>query len=73
VELDAALGDVVELPEQPVEVLSGELPLERGRDLLVVAAEGQQAALERVEVFEVVGLERLALGDGEADRGLVEP
>jgi hypothetical protein len=73
VDLDAILGEVVESLEQPVEVAAGELPLERGGDLLVVAAEGQQVVLERVEVFEVVGLQRLALGDGEVDLGLVEP
>ena len=58
---------------EAVEVGSGELPFERGGDLLVAATERQQLLFERVEVGEVVGGVDLALGDGEVDLGLVEP
>jgi hypothetical protein len=44
----------------------------RGR-LFVAAPEREQVLLERVEVGEVVGLERFALHDREVDLGLVEP
>jgi hypothetical protein len=57
---------LVDAGEEPVEVVAGELPLERRGDLLVVAAEGQELLLERVEVGEVVGGEELALDDGES-------
>jgi hypothetical protein len=64
---------VVEPLEQSIEVTAGEGPLERPRDLLVVALEGTQALLERREVGEVVGLQDLALDDREVDLGLVQP
>jgi hypothetical protein len=47
--------------EQLVEVGAGVLPLEGGGDLFVAAAEGEQCALERVEVGEVVGADEFAL------------
>ena len=56
-----------------MEVLAGELPLERLGDLLEVAAELKQRPFEGVEVGEVVGLEHFALGNGEVDLRLVEP
>jgi hypothetical protein len=56
-----------------VEVVAGELPLERLGDLLVVTAEAEQPLLEGGEFLEVVGLEDLALHDREVDLGLVEP
>ena len=65
------LGGVRGLGEELVEVVAGELPLERRCDLLVAAAEGQQLVLEHVEVGEVVGCEDLALDDGEVDLGLL--
>src|SRR3954451_24064490 len=43
-------GGLVEAGEEVVQVGAGELPLERLGDLLVVAAEGEQRALELVEV-----------------------
>lgn len=66
-ELEAVRGGVVEPVERPVQVSASELPLERGRDLLVAAPEGEQALLQDAEVLEVVGLEDLALHDGEVD------
>jgi len=48
--------------EHLLKILAGELPLERPGDLLVATAERQQCALERVEVGEVVGLQRFAAG-----------
>ena len=42
-------------------------------DLFIAAAERQPVAFERVEVGEVVGLQRLTLDDREVDLGLVEP
>ena len=68
------MGDgLVESLGQAVEVRAGELPLERGGDLLVAAAEREQPLVERVEIGEVVRGEDLALDDGELDLGLVEP
>jgi hypothetical protein len=55
------------LGQQLVEVGSGELPLERGGDLRVAAAEGEQMVLEGVEVGEVVRRDDLALHDGEVE------
>ena len=63
----------VEPFEQAVEVVSGELPFERLRDLLVVASECEQPFFGGGEVAEVVGLEQLALDDREVDLDLVEP
>src|SRR3954452_11984870 len=65
-----AVGD---LGEDAVEVLAGEGPLERPRDVAVVVAEGQQPLGEFVEGAEVVGGQRFALGDREEQLGLVEP
>jgi len=56
---------------ETVEVGAGELPLKRGGDLLVAAAEHEQLAFEGVEVGEVVGCEDLALDDRVVDLGLV--
>jgi hypothetical protein len=66
-------GCWLESAGEAVEVGAGELPLERGGDLLVAAAELEQGALKGVEVGEVVGGDDLALHDGEVDFGLVEP
>src|SRR5260221_7949483 len=54
--------------EQEVEVGRGELPLERGGDLLVVILEGQQRCCCLGEAAEVVRAEDLALDDGEVDQ-----
>jgi hypothetical protein len=64
---------LVESLGDAVEVGAGELPLKRGGDLLVAAAEREQLLLARVEVGEVVGGQDFALDDGEVDLGLVEP
>ena len=61
------------LSGEAVEVGAGELPLERGGDLLVAATEREELLFERCEVGEVVGGEDLALDDREVDLGLVEP
>ena len=53
--------------EQDAQVGLGELPLERGGDLLVVVLEREQARLDRGEVGEVVGREDFALDDREVD------
>jgi hypothetical protein len=45
--------------EQAFEVATGEFPFERGRDLLVVAAEREQLLFERVEVGEWLGCRTL--------------
>jgi hypothetical protein len=59
--------------EQEVEVGRGELPLERGGDLLVVVLEGQQRGLCLGEAAEVVWGQDFALDDREVDLDLVEP
>jgi len=46
----------VELVEEGVEVVAGELPLEGAGDLFVAAAEGEEVLLEGLEVGEVVWL-----------------
>src|SRR5213596_1018703 len=56
-----------------VELGAGEAPLERLRDLDVVALEVEDGALETGQVGEVVGLEQLALEDREVDLDLVQP
>jgi hypothetical protein len=55
-ELELGCG-LVEALEQLVEVVAGELPLERSGDLLVAASERQERLFEAVEVGEVVGLQ----------------
>lgn len=45
--------------EQGIEVFAGELPLERGGDLLVVGLEGQQPDLDFVKISGVVGVNTL--------------
>ena len=52
--------------EHLLEILPGELPVERPRDPLTAAAEREQRSLERVEIGEVVRGQRLALDHGEA-------
>src|SRR5260370_41479067 len=63
-----AVGEAL---EQEVEVGLGELPLERGGELLVVILEGEQRCCCLGEAAEVVRGQDLALDDGEVD--LVEP
>jgi hypothetical protein len=58
---------LLQAAQQPVQVRSGEAPVERHRGLLVAALEGQQASLDLGQVGEVVGGEDLALDDGEVD------
>jgi hypothetical protein len=48
-------GCWLESAGEAVEVGAGELPLERGGDLLVAAADLEQGALKGVEVGEVAG------------------
>jgi len=43
------------LGQKVVEIVAGELPLERRGDLFVAAAERQEMRLQRVEVGKVVG------------------
>lgn len=62
-----------ELGEEFVEVLSGELPLERASSLLVVRLESEEAILHLCEVGEVVGGKDGPLDDREVDFDLVEP
>src|SRR5260221_14180235 len=59
--------------EQEVEVGLGELPLERGGDLLVVGLKGQQRGFCLGEAAEVARGEDFALDDREVDLDLVEP
>src|SRR5216683_5293429 len=59
--------------EQVIEVGLGELPLERGGDLLVVVLEGQQPGFYLGEAAEVVGGQEFALYDGEVNFDLVDP
>jgi len=63
-------GEVVvggDAGEQGVQVVGGELPLERGGDLGVVVLEVEQSLLDLCEIGEVVGGQHLALDDGEVD------
>ncbi len=60
---------LVKAVQDAMEILAGELPLERSGDLLIAATERQERPLERVEIGEVVGLQRLALRDREVDLG----
>ena len=57
--------------EQFVKVLSGELPFERLRDLLIASGERVEALLDGVKIGEVVRGENFALHDGEVDLRLV--
>src|SRR3990172_10554288 len=58
---------------QLLEVIAGEAPVEGLGDAAPVALEGVEGARDLGEVLEVVGLEELALHDGEVDLDLVEP
>src|SRR5687767_5843562 len=55
------------------EVVSGEFPLERSGDSLVVLLETEESILDFLKRAEVVRRERLAFNDGEVDFYLVEP
>jgi hypothetical protein len=61
-------GCCLESAGEAVEVGAGELPLVRGGDLLVAAAELEQGTLKGVEVGEVVGVladrDRVGLAGG---------
>ncbi len=59
--------------EELVEVVSGEAPVEWSGDGIVAVLEGGQALGDLVGVGEVVGVDDLALHDGEVDLALVEP
>jgi hypothetical protein len=67
-------GPVLGQPlKEPVKVSAGVAPVEGGRGLLVVALEGQEAALDLEQVTEVVGREHFALNHREVDFYLIEP
>jgi len=59
--------------EQEGQVGLGELPLERGGDLLVVILEGQQRCFCLGQAAEVVRGQDLALDNGKVNLYLVEP
>ena len=54
-------------------MISGELPLERLSQALVMNFELLQAPGERRQGGEVIGSKNLALDDGEIDFDLIEP
>lgn len=54
-------------------VISGELPLERLSQALVMTFELLQALGERRQGGKVIGSKNLALDDGEIDFDLIEP
>jgi hypothetical protein len=58
---------LLQAAQQPVQVRSSELPVERCRALLVAALEGQQASFDLGQVGEVVGRHDLALHDREVE------
>src|SRR5215218_7425885 len=64
---------LLQAAQQPVQVRSGEVPVERHGSLLVAALEGQQASFDLGQVGEVVGRHDLALHDREVDLDLVQP
>src|SRR5712691_6348987 len=64
---------LVEAVEELGEVLAGEAPVERFRDLVVAALELVEGAGEGGGAVEVVGVEQLALDDRVVDLDLVEP
>ena len=63
----------VDLGEQALQVLAGELPLEWACGGAVVILEAQQAILDFSEGREVIGREHLALNDREVHLDLVQP
>ena len=63
----------VDLGEQGLQVLAGELPLEWASGGAVVVLEAQQAIFDFTEGLEVIGGEHLALNDREVHLDLVEP
>ena len=67
------LGLGRDLRQHVVELVAGERPLQRPRDVAVVLAEVHQATSEFLQRAEVVGCQRLALDDREEQLGLVEP
>src|SRR5437773_5790062 len=71
-EWDVVLA-LVEAVEWLGEVLAGEAPVERLRDLVVAVLELVECAGEGGGVVEVVGVEQLALDDRVVDLDLVEP
>jgi hypothetical protein len=59
--------------QQRVELCAGECPLKPLGNLAVALLEGADACGERLEVFEVVRRQCLALQDREVDLDLVQP
>jgi len=59
--------------EQGMQIASGESPLERLGNLLVVTLKIQETFFQCLERTEVVGCESLTLEDGEIDLDLVQP
>ena len=59
--------------QEPVERFAGEAPVEGFDGGVVAILEGEQSLLQAVEVVEVLGLDDLALHDGEEDFDLVQP
>lgn len=63
----------IEAGEQLGEIGSGEAPLERFGDALVVVLEPEQALLDLLKGAKVIGCERFTLDDREIDFDLIEP
>lgn len=68
-------GDVIRLkaPHEAVQILFGEPPLERLRDLLIVAFKAQDPLFELANGGKVVRRQHFAPQDREVDFYLVEP
>src|SRR5271169_5576413 len=59
--------------EEGIKIRTGECPLERRGDLLVVILEAKESVFDLRERGEAVRAQRFALDDGEIDLDLVEP
>jgi len=62
---------VLEFVEEPVKVVTSELPLEGLGDSFVTGLENQNLVLQVLEIGEVVGDEKLPLKDREVDFNLI--
>lgn len=63
----------VEAGEELVEVVAAEGPVEWFGDGVVTLLEGGESVTDLVEVGEVVGVDDLALNNGQVDLALVQP
>src|SRR5208283_272535 len=69
----ALFSILVELPQHPRQVLSGELPFEWLRNSLIVPLKLLQSLCYTVQRDEVIGREHLPLNDAEVDLHLIQP